>query len=270
MAQGLFKAPTDNFESTSLNGAINDSVDTITLNDTSNLLSPGYLVINRQDSNGTNTPNSREIVKYTGVSGSDVTGVTRAADNSTARSHSDGSLVEPALTIGMWNDQQDFLAVSLATVDGSLRPLANATITTLDVTTLNLTQEPAGIVGQFMWSRSGSLATVLAATATDTHFPLMRVSKNLTINSFYGSLISAPSLAAFQFNISMGSGVSTAFSSIFSTKPTIDIGENSTETAATASALSLTSLASGALLRAEIEAHGDSGGLGATLQVESR
>lgn len=280
MAQALYKAPTVNFEATSLNGSIGDSVQTITVNDASNLQSPGYIVINREDGNGNATPNAREVVKYTGITGSDLTGCTRAADGSTARAHADGSLVEPVLTIGMWNDQQDFLAVSLSTVDGSLRPLANASIVKVDstniistnatISTLTVINEPAGVGGQFMWTRSGSLATVQAATATDYHFPLMRVSKNLTANSMYISLLSAPSLAAFQADVSLGSSPTGDFASIFSTVPTIDIGEYDTSTAATASVLGTTSLASGALLRFEIDSHGNAAGMGATLQVESR
>ena len=99
----LEKAPTSNFWSTSLNGAINDSVTTITLNSTVGLQAPGRLVINRQDSTGKNTPSAREVISFTGISGSDLTGVTRGADNSTARSHADGSLVESAMVVGNWD-----------------------------------------------------------------------------------------------------------------------------------------------------------------------
>ncbi len=99
----LEKAPTSNFWSTSLNGAINDSVTTITLNSTVGLQAPGRLVINRQDSTGKNTPSAREVISFTGISGSDLTGVTRGADNSTARSHADGSLVESAIVVGNWD-----------------------------------------------------------------------------------------------------------------------------------------------------------------------
>lgn len=98
----IFKEPTDNFVSTTLNGSVNDSVDTITLNDASKLQYPGYVVIDREDGNGTATPNSREVVSYTGISGNTLTGCTRGADNSTARSHSDGALVEATVTVGMW------------------------------------------------------------------------------------------------------------------------------------------------------------------------
>ena len=65
----FWKAPTDNFVSTTLNGAINDTVDTITLNDASKLQAPGVIVVNREDGNGTATPSSREIISFTGKSG---------------------------------------------------------------------------------------------------------------------------------------------------------------------------------------------------------
>lgn len=269
MAAGLFKAPTSNFWSTSLNGAINDSVDTITLNSTTGLQAPGYVIINREDSSGTPTPNAREIVKFTGISGSDLTGVTRGADSSTARSHSDGSLVELVLTIGMWNDQRDAINAEHST-DGTHSIIANVTITTANIGTLNTPSEVPGTVGQMYWSRSGSLATVLDATATDSHFPLIRVTKNLTINNIYVSLQSAPSTAAFQVDINFGSTPTGDFASIFSTVPTIDIGEYDTTTAATAASLSLTSLASGSLLQFEIDKPGGAGGMGASLQVTSR
>lgn len=99
----FYKAPTTNFVSTTLNGSINDSVTTITLNSTSNLPTAGYIIIDRQDGNGTATPNAREVVSYTGISGSNLTGCTRGADGSTNRSHNDGALVETVLTVGMWN-----------------------------------------------------------------------------------------------------------------------------------------------------------------------
>jgi len=132
MSAGLFKAPTSNFSSTSLNGAINDSVDTFTLNSVTGLQSPGYLVIDRQDSNGNDTPTLREEISYTGISGSDLTGVTRGDDSSTARSHSDGALVEPVLTVGMWNDQRDAINAEHDT-DGTHTIISSATITTANI-----------------------------------------------------------------------------------------------------------------------------------------
>lgn len=98
-----YVAPTANYWSTTLNGAISDSTTTITLNSVTNLQAPGYLVINREDGSGNATPNAREVIYFTGISGNDITGAVRGADNSTARSHSDGSLVESTMTVGVWN-----------------------------------------------------------------------------------------------------------------------------------------------------------------------
>lgn len=280
----LFKSPTINYKSTSLNGAINSSVQTITLNSTTNLQYPGYIVINREGSTGTATPDFREVVSYTGIDGQDLTGCTRGADNSTARSHADGALVEPIMTAGMWDGLTTSFLVEHATA-GTHAIIANATITTVNInalrgvsasiTTLNANKltslvEPAGVGGQFYWARSGALATSSPSVAGDTHFPLQRTTKELTINSFYGSLMSAPSTAAFQCDISYGSLPTGNFASIFSTVPTIDVGEHDTTTAATAAVLGLTSLASGVLMRFEVDASGDAGDLGALLKVTSR
>lgn len=103
----LYEAPTKNYVTTSLNGAIGTGDTTITLSSTSNMQSPGYVVVDREDGSGTATPSAREVISYTGISGSDLTGCTRGADNSTARTHSDGALVETMLTVGMWGDLID-------------------------------------------------------------------------------------------------------------------------------------------------------------------
>ena len=55
---------------------------------------PGVLVVDRIDSTGTETPNKREYIVFTGVSGSTVTGLTRGVGGSTAQEHSIGAIVE--------------------------------------------------------------------------------------------------------------------------------------------------------------------------------
>jgi hypothetical protein len=86
-----------------------------------------------------------KLTVMTGVSGSDLTGVTRGADGSTARSHTDGSLFEPILTVGMWNDQRTAI-LNVLTTAGALdttkvvdlttaQTLTNKTLTRRVVTT---------------------------------------------------------------------------------------------------------------------------------------
>lgn len=106
----FYYAPTQNAFSTTLNGAIDDAVTTITLNSVTTLQNKrGVLVIERQNSAGTDTPATREYISFTGISGNDLTGVTRGVAGSTAQSHSDGALVEAILDVTQWGDLVDII-----------------------------------------------------------------------------------------------------------------------------------------------------------------
>ena len=102
----LWKAPTANFFQTTLSGAITSGQSTITLNSTTGLQYPGYVVIDRVDSNGNSTSALREVVSFTGISGQNLTGCTRGADNGTGLNHNSAAVVESNPTVGMWNDVQ--------------------------------------------------------------------------------------------------------------------------------------------------------------------
>lgn len=95
--------PTADFTSTTLNGSVNDSTQTITVNDASTIQTPTYGVIDREDNNGVAQPNQREVVYISSKSSNDLT-VTRGVNNSTARSHNDGAKFEPLFTVGFWSD----------------------------------------------------------------------------------------------------------------------------------------------------------------------
>jgi len=131
----FYKAPTTNYWSTTLNGAINDSVDTITLTTATGLQSSGVVVINREDGNGTATPGAREIVHYTGISSNDLTGCTRGEEGETARAHVDGSLVEAVFTVEMWNDLREAVDVALSTDGTDLAISGTASIAALSLDT---------------------------------------------------------------------------------------------------------------------------------------
>ena len=139
-------APTANFVTKTLNGTINSSVATITLSSTTNLQAPGVVIIDRVDSNGTSTPSLREIITYTGISGSDLTGCVRGAENSTASNHADGALVETAPTVGTWNSMATAIH-QFADANGYIRPIASpASISILRVGT-NLNISGASFIG---------------------------------------------------------------------------------------------------------------------------
>lgn len=173
----FFLAPTQNFLQKTLNGAINDSVTTVTLSSTTNVTAPGYAVINRVDASGTATPNSREVIYYTGISGNDLTGVTRAADGSTARSHSNSSIVEFTPTVGMWNSLTTIVSTALSP-DGYLKaigsPVSIAIMrigTRLDVSAASVTGLGLNPVFVFTGSVSGP------TTLLQTPLPMPRAGK---------------------------------------------------------------------------------------------
>lgn len=112
------QSPTTDFTSTTLNGAINDSVTSVTVNDASTMVAPCYIVVDREDNNGVATPTLREVMYVTDISTNTLT-VQRAQDNSTARSHNDSALVEPMITVGFWDDMYDAFDNEHTPYDGS-------------------------------------------------------------------------------------------------------------------------------------------------------
>lgn len=113
MASTVYLAPTQSFLQKTLNGAITDSADTITLSSTTNLQAPGTIVVDRVDSSGNSTPALREIIAYTGISGNDITGCTRGFDGSIAQSHADGAIVETTITAAQYNALATILSTGL-------------------------------------------------------------------------------------------------------------------------------------------------------------
>lgn len=86
--------------STTLNGAINSSVTTITLTSTSGLPLVGRIVI------------ENEWVDYTGVSGNNLTGCSRGVANTTAAAHSTGVVVSNRIVIIAGNTSTGFNVLS--------------------------------------------------------------------------------------------------------------------------------------------------------------
>ena len=169
-----FLSATSNFFSTTLNGAINSSAGTITLNSVTNLQSPGYLILDREDGSGKATPDSREVIFFTGIGGNDLTGVTRGADGSTARSHSDGALVEQTMTVGTWNSLVSIVDMGLDDA-GYLRAIASpVSISILHIETKIELSTPSvtGIGLSPVWVLSGSFSG--PTTQLQTALPMPR------------------------------------------------------------------------------------------------
>jgi len=180
-----YKAPTKDFVSTTLDGAIDDSVDTITLTSVANLQAPGYIVIDRQDGSGNDTPTLREVVPYTGISGSDLTGCTRGANNSTANGHADGALVETAPLVGMWNDLRDGVAASITTNGAGIHLTGTASISVLKLGTF-LTDENLAITSVASVAYAELTQMALSSVASVNHVEYVRSTMALNSNSSGG------------------------------------------------------------------------------------
>lgn len=93
----LYYPPTTNGLQKTLDVQLDEGeTSSLTLNNVTGIQNkPGVVVINRIDTNGTEKAASlREWIKYTAVSGSTLTGLTRAVGGSTDQDHAVGSVVE--------------------------------------------------------------------------------------------------------------------------------------------------------------------------------
>ena len=91
---GSWGGEASNPQTTTLNGAINDSTTTIVLTSSTNFPSTGtnFIRIGTED------------ISYTGISSNTLTGVTRAARGTTAASHSDGATITDTSDFVAWGE----------------------------------------------------------------------------------------------------------------------------------------------------------------------
>jgi len=173
MSAKLWETASVNAFSTTLNGSITDSDDTITLTTTANLVAPGVLTIDRQDSNQEDTPAIREYITFTGISGNDLTGCTRGVAGSTAQAHSSGAIVEENMSVTHWGEMVDFLEVSHDSA-GQLVISSTATIARARIYE-HLNASGASITGNFpihpTWYYGDSLASPASAIGSPVSLP---------------------------------------------------------------------------------------------------
>jgi len=293
MAVALWESSLVDAVQTTLSSAITSGATSIPLTSTATLLAPGIVVVDRIDSTDSETPTKREYISFTGISVNDLTGVTHGVAGSTSQSHGSGAIVEGVWTSTHWTDLLDFVQVEHNA--SGIHTLSTATIAYTETVRLAVTsiasiariETPMIVVASvaslalvaaaslsypmptlISWGWAGALPTVLTGNAT--HFPMIRASRNWTLSNTFISLLSAPSLGTLAVDINYYSTPTASATSIFTTKPTIDVGEYTTATAATAPVLDLTSLASGTFLRPEIETPNGAGEVMISLIAEER
>lgn len=107
--------PTQNGLQKTLDAQLNQGeTSSLTLNNVTGIQNkPGVILINRIDANGNEKTSSlREWVKYTAVSGSTLTGLTRAIGGSTDQEHAVGSVVEFVPDISVFQAIIDAITVA--------------------------------------------------------------------------------------------------------------------------------------------------------------
>lgn len=262
MTAQLPRPSVDENVSSTLSSGITDVATTVTVADASKIVDPCYLVIDRVDSAGVLKAASLwEYVKVTNVAGNDLT-ITRAQGGSTGQSHSAGAVIEAVVTSSMFEEWYNVLNPEHTSTGGHVIS-GTASISTLVTDTI------VGAKGQFAWSQDKALVTSVV-TNVGNNIAFQRATQELTIDNFWAGVQSAPSIGTLQLDVNWASGPSGTWSSIFSTKPTIDVGEYTTDTAATPAVISFTSLASGVVLKPEVETPNGAGFLMMQLPVSSR
>jgi hypothetical protein len=143
--------------STELDGGINASVTTITVDDTTAFASTGKIAIGTEE------------MTYTGKTATTFTGVTRGANGTTAASHLDNDKVYVALFAGLVRDASDGAFKLFTTLD-TLAPTAtvdfgDAQLTYAPLTTGNLTAGSGTFSGDIA-ANGGDITTSATGTAT--------------------------------------------------------------------------------------------------------
>ncbi len=198
MTANIWKVGTSNAFSTSLNGGITDTDETITLTSVTGLQAPGVLTIDRIDANNVSTPITREYISFTDIAGMAVTGCVRGIGGSLAQSHSSGTHVEETWSITHWNDFLDMFAVAHDTTGKIVT--STATITTVisqDATFSNsINLSGASITGNLpitpVWVVSGAMSV-----ATTSVGPSVSMPQNGTWKWFSATLKTPVSGASF-------------------------------------------------------------------------
>lgn len=171
MSAKIWQAASSNGFSTTLDGTISDTDNSITLTTTTGLEAPGVLVIDRQNSDQVDTPDNREYITFTGISLNTLTGCSRGIAGSSAQSHSSGAIVEEVMSVTHWRDLREFLSVShdsAGNILSSAATIARLTISErFDVSGASLVGNfplhPTWVIGGIVSGASVGIGGALAA-----------------------------------------------------------------------------------------------------------
>lgn len=146
------RVPTQNNQQYTLDSQLAQGGTSLTLNQSvaSVIQAPGYGWIDRVDSSGSLTPTKREYFYFTGVSGADLTGLTRGVAGSTDQVHAVGAIVEFGPNVSEEGDKYSAFTQE-HTVNGVHASLPSITYiktsTLLDVSSAEIRASGASLTG---------------------------------------------------------------------------------------------------------------------------
>lgn len=121
MATPLIAPVSQDFLQKTLGSSLSSGGTTATLNNTTSIQNlKGVAIIDRVDTNGVETPTKREVITFTGTSGSNLTGVTRGLAGTSDQDHATGAVVEFGPDIVWAQSIYDNLSEILTPATGAL------------------------------------------------------------------------------------------------------------------------------------------------------
>lgn len=192
MAQALLSVPSKNFIQKTLNAQLlAGATSSFTLNNVTSIQNlPGIAIVDRINTNNAETPEKREVIRYTGVSGNTLTGLTRNVDGSGSdQDHAVGAIVEFVPDVTWAQSMYDGLSQVVVPSTGLLdttkvadlstsQTFTNKTITDSGsnvmakslksaTTTVDVSAATAPSAGQVLTATSSSAATWQSPASSD-------------------------------------------------------------------------------------------------------
>lgn len=184
----------------------------VTLNNTTNIQYPGVFVVNRIDANGNEkSASEREFIKFTGVSGNTLTGLTRNADGGTSdQDHAVGSIVEFVADV-TWAQALVDVIETEHNSDGThastiVKTTATQTLTNKTLTSPTMTSPKSDTLSEATTGNGVTVDGVLlkdnSVTASQQPSSLMYLSSNMSVSS--GTTNHTITFNSTAFNIGSG------------------------------------------------------------------
>lgn len=179
MAQALYQAPNQNNLQYTLSLQLAQGGNTAVLNTSvaGIVQAPGVFVVDRINTSGSLTPTVREYISFTGVSGANLTGLTKGLGGSSDQVHAVSAIVEFVPDVVQENawytvftNGHDVYGSHISLPSVAYATISNATITNAAVTSV-LTASGASLQG-FPIRPTWVLPGILSGASTSAGFPL--------------------------------------------------------------------------------------------------